>query len=245
MKAHKPRSEAQRQRSRSRSRSQPRVKATDDEHPPQIITHKNSMDIVDNTTIGRTYTKPPPDSSYENHEADVKPPKRQAMHSAQSLRIEASQNVADGDHNLGSSNAALGRTMPPELTLRTRQSMDKFSRNPSTKLADRAKYQFEADSEEEAELAAIHIDLDAHIPAAKRLNGSIPAMGEEVSSQNRWIEQIAAKSDRLDDSFSLPVFDDVDKLLLEFTTMSEQEINAAKAGSGGVEMSTQRLSRIK
>ena len=60
-------------------------------------------------------------------------------------------------------------------------------------LADRAKYQFEADSEDENMENEIDRNLDDLSGAAKRLNLLARATGEEVESQNNLIQSIAEK----------------------------------------------------
>ncbi|OAP63521.1 hypothetical protein AYL99_02748 [Fonsecaea erecta] len=68
-----------------------------------------------------------------------------------------------------------------------------------TSLAERAKYQFEADSEDEAMENEIDRNLDDLTGAAKRLNLLARATGQEVEAQNTLITNIAEKSDRFDD----------------------------------------------
>jgi hypothetical protein len=60
-------------------------------------------------------------------------------------------------------------------------------------LADRAKYQFEADSEDDAMEGEIDRNLDDLTGAAKRLNLLARATGEEVEQQNHLIQNIAEK----------------------------------------------------
>ncbi|OCT49330.1 Protein transport protein sec9 [Cladophialophora carrionii] len=70
---------------------------------------------------------------------------------------------------------------------------------PKTSLAERAKYQFEADSEDDAMEDEIDRNLDDLSGAARRLNLLARATGEEVEAQNKLITTIAEKSDRFDD----------------------------------------------
>lgn len=70
-------------------------------------------------------------------------------------------------------------------------------------LGERSKYQFEADSEDEAMEEEIDQNLDALGGAAKRLNGLSRAMGSEVEEQNVHIGRIAGKADRVDDGIVL------------------------------------------
>ncbi|MCJ1389309.1 Protein transport protein S9 plasma membrane t-SNARE [Xylographa bjoerkii] len=65
-------------------------------------------------------------------------------------------------------------------------------------LADRAKYQFEADSEDEDMENEIDQNLDLLGDAAGRLNALARATGQEVDEQNRLLDRIADKSDRVD-----------------------------------------------
>ncbi|KEF60017.1 synaptosomal-associated protein, 23kDa [Exophiala aquamarina CBS 119918] len=62
-----------------------------------------------------------------------------------------------------------------------------------TSLAERAKYQFEADSEDEGMENEIDRNLDDLTGAAKRLNLLARATGEEVEQQNKLINRIAEK----------------------------------------------------
>lgn len=62
-----------------------------------------------------------------------------------------------------------------------------------TSLAERAKYQFEADSEDDAMEDEIDRNIDELSGAAKRLNLLARATGEEVESQNTLIQNIAEK----------------------------------------------------
>lgn len=62
-----------------------------------------------------------------------------------------------------------------------------------TSLAERAKYQFEADSEDEGMENEIDRNLDDLTGAAKRLNLLARATGEEVEQQNQLIQNIAEK----------------------------------------------------
>lgn len=70
-------------------------------------------------------------------------------------------------------------------------------------LAERSKYQFEADSEDEAMEDEIDANLDALGGAAKRLNQLGRAMGDEVDKQNVIISGVASKADRVDDQIAL------------------------------------------
>lgn len=73
--------------------------------------------------------------------------------------------------------------------------------NKST-LAERAKYQFEADSEDDEMENEIDANLDALGGAAKRLNALARATGEEVDQQNGHIDRIIMKVRLVRSSFS-------------------------------------------
>ncbi|KAG9773376.1 hypothetical protein KCU88_g5797, partial [Aureobasidium melanogenum] len=81
------------------------------------------------------------------------------------------------------------------------KGLDEVSAGTKTKssLAERAKYQFEADSEDDAMEDEIDRNIDELSGAAKRLNLLARATGEEVEQQNQLIQNIAEKSDRFDD----------------------------------------------
>ncbi|KAA8644103.1 hypothetical protein EYZ11_008425 [Aspergillus tanneri] len=70
-------------------------------------------------------------------------------------------------------------------------------------MADRAKYQFEADSEDEAMENEIEQNLDLLSGAAGRLNGLAKATGRELDEQNRHLERITAKSDYVSDQVAM------------------------------------------
>ena len=64
-------------------------------------------------------------------------------------------------------------------------------------LADRAKYQFEADSEDDEMENEIDSNLDALHGAAKRLGTLGRAMGQEVETQNKHLARIDGKTDKV------------------------------------------------
>ncbi|KAJ9656883.1 Protein transport protein S9 plasma membrane t-SNARE [Neophaeococcomyces mojaviensis] len=74
---------------------------------------------------------------------------------------------------------------------------------PKTSLAERAKYQFEADSGDERMEGEIDDNLDKLSYAAGNLNTLAKAMNAEATAQNEQLLKIADKSDRLDDRFHL------------------------------------------
>lgn len=78
------------------------------------------------------------------------------------------------------------------------------SRAPTkASLAERAKYQFEADSEDDEMENEIDNNLDALHGAAGRLNLLARATGQEVDQQNKHIDRIIQKSDRVDDQIAM------------------------------------------
>jgi hypothetical protein len=70
-------------------------------------------------------------------------------------------------------------------------------------LADRAKFQFEADSEDDEMENEIDANLDALHGAAKRLNYLGRAMGDEVDTQNAHLIRVNEKTDKVDDQIAM------------------------------------------
>ena len=66
-------------------------------------------------------------------------------------------------------------------------------KNQQSSLAERAKYQFEADSEDEDMENEIDANIDALSGAASRLNMLAKATGQELDEQNRHLERINQK----------------------------------------------------
>ncbi|GME64678.1 Transporter sec9 [Neofusicoccum parvum] len=75
--------------------------------------------------------------------------------------------------------------------------------NKGASLAERSKYQFEADSEDDEMENEIDANLDALHGAAGRLKGLASAMGTEVDQQNKHIARITDKTDRVDDQIAM------------------------------------------
>ncbi|KAJ4332371.1 Protein transport protein S9 plasma membrane t-SNARE [Didymella glomerata] len=75
--------------------------------------------------------------------------------------------------------------------------------NKKSSLAERAKYQFEADSEDDEMENEIDSNLDQLHGAAKRLNQLGRAMGQEVDTQNTHIDRIIGKTDKVDDQIAM------------------------------------------
>ncbi|KAI9770295.1 MAG: Protein transport protein S9 plasma membrane t-SNARE [Geoglossum simile] len=78
-----------------------------------------------------------------------------------------------------------------------------FKPKAKSSLAERAKYQFEADSDDEAMENEIDNNLDALSGAAGRLNALARATGKEVDQQNEHIGRIMQKSDKVDDQITV------------------------------------------
>ncbi|CAI7564221.1 hypothetical protein N7533_005591 [Penicillium manginii] len=70
-------------------------------------------------------------------------------------------------------------------------------------VTERAKYQFEADSEDEQMEDEIEQNLDLLSGAAGRLNGLAKATGKELDEQNRHLDRITGKSDFVDDQIAM------------------------------------------
>lgn len=80
---------------------------------------------------------------------------------------------------------------------------DQSKPGQQSSLADRAKFQFEADSEDDELENEIDGNLDALGGVAGRLNGLARATGKEVEEQNRHLERINQKSTKVDDQIAL------------------------------------------
>ncbi|EEH34681.1 transport protein sec9 [Paracoccidioides lutzii Pb01] len=72
-----------------------------------------------------------------------------------------------------------------------------------TRLADRAKYQFEADSEDDEMENEIESNLTAIEGVTGRLNMLARAQGKEVEQQNEHLSRIMGKSDYVDDQIHI------------------------------------------
>jgi hypothetical protein len=70
-------------------------------------------------------------------------------------------------------------------------------------LADRAKFQFEADSDDDQMENEIDSNLDALHGAAKRLNHLGRTMGEVVDTQNTHLARVNEKTDKVDDQIAM------------------------------------------
>ncbi|KAJ6138945.1 hypothetical protein N7471_005431, partial [Penicillium samsonianum] len=79
----------------------------------------------------------------------------------------------------------------------------KQGKGKKASVTERAKYQFEADSEDEAMEDEIEQNLDLLGGATGRLNGLAKATGKELDEQNRHLERIMGKSDFVDDQIAM------------------------------------------
>lgn len=66
-------------------------------------------------------------------------------------------------------------------------------------LAEKSKYQFEADESDDEKEKQIHNNLDQLSAITGRLHGLAVSTGQEVDRQNKMLPGITAKSDRVDD----------------------------------------------
>lgn len=102
---------------------------------------------------------------------------------------------AERDQRDETRNAAFASSQRMEANFRELQPGDVGYKAKATKasLAERSKYQFEADSEDDEMENEIDSNLDALGHAAGRLNLLAKATGREVDDQNRHIERIIGK----------------------------------------------------
>jgi hypothetical protein len=101
--------------------------------------------------------------------------------------------------------AAFGSQKRLDGVFRELQPGDSGYRPPVAKasLAERAKYQFEADSEDDEMENEIDSNLDALSGATSRLNMLARVTGQEVDEQNKLIDRITQKSDKVDDQIAV------------------------------------------
>ncbi|KAL8696420.1 MAG: hypothetical protein Q9224_002807 [Gallowayella concinna] len=89
---------------------------------------------------------------------------------------------------------------------KTFQELSKEGKAPKpgqSSLAERAKYQFEADEEDDEMENEIDANLTALSGAATRLNGLARATGEALEEDNKHLERINAKSTKVDDQIAM------------------------------------------
>ncbi|KAK3675649.1 Protein transport protein S9 plasma membrane t-SNARE [Recurvomyces mirabilis] len=75
--------------------------------------------------------------------------------------------------------------------------------NPERKLADRSRFQFEADSDDDQMEDEIDDNLAALHEGAKTINRIGKSMGAELESQNKHLERISKKTDKVDDQIAM------------------------------------------
>ncbi|KNG89073.1 putative plasma membrane SNARE protein (Sec9) [Aspergillus nomiae NRRL 13137] len=104
----------------------------------------------------------------------------------------------------GTRKEAFGTNQRMERTFREiDREAGKHNGRARTNATERAKYQFEADSEDEAMEDEIEQNLDLLSGAAGRLHGLSKATGRELDEQNRHLERIMQKSDFVDDQIAM------------------------------------------
>ncbi|RMJ29109.1 hypothetical protein PHISP_00052 [Aspergillus sp. HF37] len=115
-----------------------------------------------------------------------------------------SNHRSDRDVREGTRHEAFQGNQRMEMTFR---EIDRDARMPAGKskknMTERAKYQFEADSEDEAMEDEIEGNLNLIHGAAGRLNGLSRVTGRELDEQNRHLERITGKSDFVDDQLAM------------------------------------------
>ncbi|PSS23021.1 hypothetical protein M430DRAFT_16958 [Amorphotheca resinae ATCC 22711] len=126
---------------------------------------------------------------------------------ASSRRAERDQEIiekhrAEREQRDATRQAAFGTQQRMERAFRDLRPGETSFRSKAS-LAERAKYQFEADSEDDEMENEIDHNLDALGHAAGRLNALARATGREVDEQNKHIDKIIEKSDRVDDQIAM------------------------------------------
>ncbi|KAL4921393.1 hypothetical protein BDW62DRAFT_174567 [Aspergillus aurantiobrunneus] len=108
------------------------------------------------------------------------------------------------DTQAGTRSEAFQTNQRMERTFRDIEREDR--KNPKPKKAsvtERAKYQFEADSEDEGMEDEIDQNLNLISGATGRLNLLAKATGRELDEQNRHLERITGKSENVDDQLAM------------------------------------------
>ncbi|KAL4994688.1 hypothetical protein BDV10DRAFT_176353 [Aspergillus recurvatus] len=104
----------------------------------------------------------------------------------------------------GTRSEAFKTTQRMEQTFREIEREDRKTNKPyKSSVTERAKYQFEADSEDEAMEDEIEQNLNLIAGAAGRLNLLAKATGRELDEQNRHLERIMGKSENVDDQLAM------------------------------------------
>ncbi|KAL4784420.1 hypothetical protein BJX76DRAFT_327331 [Aspergillus varians] len=108
------------------------------------------------------------------------------------------------DAQSGTRNEAYLTNQRMERTFREIEREDKKTPKPKkASVTERAKYQFEADSEDEAMEDEIEQNLNLISGAAGRLNLLAKATGRELDEQNRHLQRITGKSENVDDQLAM------------------------------------------
>jgi hypothetical protein len=125
---------------------------------------------------------------------------------AKSRRLQSEQDVLDRTRNDREQRDATRRAAWESNARQddTNRKMAGMS-GPGKKstLADRAKFQFEADSDDDQMENEIDSNLDALHGAAQRLNHLGRAMGQEVDTQNAHLIRVNEKTDKVDDQIAM------------------------------------------
>ncbi|KAL4807965.1 hypothetical protein BDV18DRAFT_136464 [Aspergillus unguis] len=108
------------------------------------------------------------------------------------------------DAQAGTRSEAYQTNARMEKTFRDIEREDRKQQKPKkASVTERAKYQFEADSEDEAMEDEIEENLDLISGATGRLNLLAKATGRELDEQNRHLERITGKSENVDDQLAM------------------------------------------
>ncbi|RDW78996.1 putative plasma membrane SNARE protein (Sec9) [Aspergillus mulundensis] len=108
------------------------------------------------------------------------------------------------DAQAGTRSEAFKTNQRMEQTFREIEREDRKINKPyKASVTERAKYQFEADSEDEAMEDEIEQNLNLISSATGRLNLLAKATGHELDEQNRHLERIMGKSENVDDQLAM------------------------------------------
>ncbi|KAL4926006.1 putative plasma membrane SNARE protein (Sec9) [Aspergillus undulatus] len=108
------------------------------------------------------------------------------------------------DAQSGTRSEAYQTNQRMEQTFREIEREDRKQQKPKkASVTERAKYQFEADSEDEAMEDEIEQNLNLISGATGRLNLLAKATGNELDQQNRHLERIMGKSENVDDQLAM------------------------------------------
>ncbi|OJJ64663.1 hypothetical protein ASPSYDRAFT_141919 [Aspergillus sydowii CBS 593.65] len=108
------------------------------------------------------------------------------------------------DAQAGTRSEAYQTSQRMERTFREIEREDRKAPKPKkASVTERAKYQFEADSEDEGMEDEIDQNLNLISGASGRLNLLAKATGRELDEQNRHLERITGKSENVDDQLAM------------------------------------------